>query len=421
MDYEAEYEEDDLDYDEDLLCLDYVLCILHQSPGLLQLSLPCDILGHSVTSSQAESFLYALAHSLPCIKELEIQGNKVLPRTGLEFLRVCLNHPQLAILHCRFVIVGQSNRFSAEDFRQFNAFLNSMEDDKKAKEATGKPAGSTIKSLLLPGTIKGYPRNFVCTLLRSYLPNLELFYIPDIVEDDRDLSFVESLRDAVAQGCPKLQHLRCSWYDDDGKYHDAIHAIVEGCKQWGLKSFHCEDLDDQNYQSILETLSEIHYKTLEEVELVNCRHVDSDDLVELFSCRNLKKLKIQQSDTGRSTIELQNVKFKCPDLKELQLTMVQPDMNPETGYFSEDEEEEYEDLLPRGRIERFGRWIRRKADEAYTQIGSLSKLESLSVECEEKDYQKLVLDHECDLTLEHGWLRKLAGLKELKHLHMATV
>ncbi|KAK3823065.1 MAG: hypothetical protein J3Q66DRAFT_437479 [Benniella sp.] len=415
----VDYDSGEDDYDERLLCLDYILRILHQSPGLLQLSPPCDILGNSVTSNQTESFLYALAHKLPYIKELNIRGYSVLPKIALEFLRVCFNHPQLANLHCDFVIGRQSDNFSIEDFHQFNSFLNSMEDDKKAKEATGKTAlGSPIKSLLLPETAGGFPLNFVCTLLRSYLPNLELFHIPGVNVDSAP-SFEESLRGAVAQGCPKLQHLRC-WWSADERMARVINSIVEGCEQWGLKSFYCVDFNDQNYRTILETLSEIHYKTLEEVELVDCRHVDSDDLVELFSCRNLKKVKIQQSETGRSTIELQNVKFKCHDLKELQLTMVQPDMNPETDYFSEEEEEEYEDLLPRGRIERFGRWIRRKAEEAYTQIGSLSKLESLSVGCEEKDYQELVLDHEYDLTLEHGWLQQLAGLKELKRFQMTS-
>ncbi|KAK3823067.1 MAG: hypothetical protein J3Q66DRAFT_366271 [Benniella sp.] len=406
------------------LCLDYILRILHQSPGLLQLSPPHDILGGSVTSNQTESFLYALTHKLPYIKELDIRGDKVLPKVALKFLRVCLNHPQLVNLHCDFGIEGQSDNFSIEDFHQFNSFLNSMEDDKKAKEATGKIAlGSSIQSLRFPGTIEGYPPNFVCTLLRSYLPNLELFHIPE-VNRDRGVSFVESLRDAVAQGCPKLQHLRYSWYDDDEDNHIVINGIVEGCKQWGLKSFYCERLKEEvNYddsQCVMATLLSNHSNTLEEVELVHCRQVYSHDLVDLFSCRNLRKAKIQQSSCGGAVIELQNVKFKCHDLKELQLTMAQPDMNPETDDFSEEEEEEHDDLLLGGRRERFGRWIRRKAEEAYTEIGSLSKLESLSVGCEEKDYQEPVLDHKCDLTLEHGWLQQLAGLKELKRIQMTS-
>ncbi|KAK3823066.1 MAG: hypothetical protein J3Q66DRAFT_330773 [Benniella sp.] len=409
------------------LCLDYVLRILHQSPGLLQLTPPDDILGDSVTSKQTESFLYTLAHKLPCIKGLDIQGGGVPPKMALKFLRVCLNHPQLANLHCRFFIEGirgVHRYFSPEDIQLFNSFTTSMEDGKKAKKAkkaTGKPTGSTIKSLLLPGTTGGYPPNFFCGLLRSCLPNLELFHIPE-VGGNRDPSFVESLRDAVAQGCPKLQHLRYPWYDEDPKNYDVINGIVEGCKEWGLKSFYCEKLrDGYGDQRIMATLLSNHSNTLEEVELVNCRHANPGDLLDLFSCRNLKKAKIQQRGDGNAAIELQTVEFKCHDLKELQLSIVQPAMNPQTDDFGEEEEEEHEALLPGGRHERFGRWVRRKAEEAYTEIGSLSKLESLSLGCAKRDYRGFsVSGHERDFTLEHGWLRKLAGLKELKRLHMVT-
>ncbi|KAF9342563.1 hypothetical protein BGX34_007974, partial [Mortierella sp. NVP85] len=128
----------------------------------------------------------------------------------------------------------------------------------------------------------------------------------------------------------------------------------------------------------METLLSNHSNTLEEVELVKCYHVGKNDLADLFSCKNLKKVKILQSILGYAAIELQDVKFKCRDLKELQLSIVQPEMDYEHDDFSE-EEEENEDLLPRGRLERFGRWMERKAEEAYTEIGSLSKLESLSL------------------------------------------
>ncbi|KAF9343935.1 hypothetical protein BGX34_006209, partial [Mortierella sp. NVP85] len=362
----------DIVSDRKSLCLDYVLRILNQSPSLLHLHAPYNILGDSFTSNQTESFLHALAHKLPCIKELHIQGNNVLPKIGLEFLRVCLNHPLLANLHCDFMMEGSCGShqyFSTENFLLFNSFSTTIEDDKKAKEATGKSAlGSPIKSLRLPGITEGYPPNFVCTLLRSYLPNLELFYIP-VVDVDGNLSPVESLRDAVAQGCPKLQHLRCSWYYARSEDYDVINSIVKGCKQWGLKSFYCEDLDGQ-YRT-LRTLNEDHCETLEDVELANYRAVKSEDLVDLLSCRNLKRVKLQLKDNGDAAIELQDVKFKCRDLKELQLRIAQPKMDYELDDFSE-EEEENEDLLPGKRLERFGRWMERKAEEAYTQIGSLS-------------------------------------------------
>jgi hypothetical protein len=60
--------------------LEYVLCIIKQSPGLLKLVAPGNILGESVPRKQTESFLYTLAHKLPCIKELDIRGEGFPPR-----------------------------------------------------------------------------------------------------------------------------------------------------------------------------------------------------------------------------------------------------------------------------------------------------------------------------------------------------
>ncbi|KAF9362852.1 hypothetical protein BGX34_005392 [Mortierella sp. NVP85] len=410
------------DSDWKSLGLEYALRILKQSPGLLTLVAPETILSEneSVPSEHTESFLYTLAHKLPCIKELDIRGEGVPLKIGLEFLLVCLNHPQLVNLHCNFGIVGQSDDFNIEDSHQFNAFLSSMEDNKKAKEATGMPAlGAPIKSLILPKTCKGYPPAFVCTLLRSYLPNLERLHAPRI-HANGDPSLKSSIKKAVAQGCPKLQHLRCSWYKNDGMIQDVINGIVEGCKEWGLKTFYCEDLDDQYRRCILATLSRQHRETLEEVELVNCHSVESFSFVELFLCRNLKRVKIQQSRTGSAAIELQDVKFACRDLRELQLTLEMPYFDKEEYELSEDdfdsdEELDSDDYYERC-LEKFEECVKDWAKDAYTEIGSLSKLETLSLNYKKSEW----IGFGFDLTLEHGWLRQLAGLKELKHFHMAA-
>ena len=143
------------------LCLSYVLRILNQSPRLVQLAPPQNIL--SLSCDHTEFFLYALAHKLLCIKELNIRGEKVSAGTGFEFLRACLNHPQLAKLHCDFRIEGLDDYFSIEDYEPFDTFFTTVEHDRKAKEIAGKPVlGSPIKSLILPKTNEGYPPDFIC-------------------------------------------------------------------------------------------------------------------------------------------------------------------------------------------------------------------------------------------------------------------
>jgi len=307
-----------------------------------------------------------------------------------------------------------------------------MEDDKKAREANGIPAlGEAIKSLILPKTHdEGYPPDYICALLKSYLPNLERLHVPRISryrdeygDEYDDPSLKDSLKEAVAQGCPKLQHLRCSWYEGDKMIPDVVNGIVEGCQEWGLKSFYCEDLDD-HHDYILETLLENHRETLEEVELANYRSFYDDKHVELLSCRNLKKVNIHRSSTSYVAIELQEVKFGCRDLRELQLTLAMPYFDKEECGSGSDEdgdedgdEDEDEDECFFRRLARFRVCVDGWSKEAYTQIGSLSKLETLSLNYEECQRP---LSFEYDLTLKHGWLRQLAGLKELKHFHMAA-
>jgi hypothetical protein len=87
---------------------------------------------------------------------------------------------------------------------------------------------------------------------------------------------------------------------------------------------------------------------------------------------------------------------------------------------SNDDEVEDEDEDEDRTYERFYSWVERKAKEAYAQIGSLSKLESLSLsDGTVVDGPNPRLSHNNDLTLQ-GWLRQLAGLKKLKYFHMAT-
>jgi hypothetical protein len=416
------------DWEKRAVGLVYVLHILDQSPNLLQLALPENLLYmYGMTRTHSQSFLYVLAHKLTCVKALEVRGSEVPPETVFDFLQVCLNHPQLVDLDCNFSIkVENENTSGIQEPYLLNKFFKAVEDGAKAREAAGNPVlRSPIKTLVLPNTEEGYAHDFVCTLLMLYLPNLERFHLPNIGGNG---FMMESFEEAVAQGCPKLQHLWCS-YDEIVYYNNrAINGIIHGCKQWGLKSFYCENMDesmdhsDYNYYPgghfIMEALVNNHSGTLEEVELANCRMVRGCDIVRLFSCRNLKKAKIQQIRTGSAAMQFQDVRFGCHDLKELQLTLAQPEINLNPDDYGPEEDELYEFVAARERVET---WMRGKASEAYTEIGSLSKLETLSLSFKEWDGVTLrLMNSGYDLTLKHGWLWRLAGLKELKHFHMAT-
>lgn len=435
-------------WEQTVVDVDSSLRILLQAPNLTHVTIPGRCLDHRHATVHARKLLYAIAHRLPRVQHLGIEADNVEPEIGLELLRICFNHPQLVELHCEFEIGA---KYSASHFYsaqlcydpRFDSFLLALENDNKERTATGKPpAGSRIKTLVLPRVYNGYPVTFLCTLLRSHLPNLEGFHVPRI-DGPRQISYVDSVKDAIAQGCPKLQRIRCSWYDlfavfyGDKNTRDAIHGVIEGCKEWGLKSFHTRrlvDPRDNESQSVMATLLTYQSKTLEDVELVDCEEVRHRDLVNLFhKCKNLKRVNIEANELGAVAISFNDVisaEWACRDLRELQLVLSRPCFDLDGGYSEpanasesgrkdDNSDNQYDD--DDDYYDRYDAWMRGMAKKVYGQIGRLVKLETLSLGghgCEKP--LSPMQDFEYDLTLKHGWLAELAGLKDLRHFGMDT-
>ncbi|KAF9981442.1 hypothetical protein BGZ65_003940 [Modicella reniformis] len=293
--------------------------------------------------------------------------------------------------HCPFCI------------RQFGSFLKTLMDDNKKKATSGAPAVDTrIKALVLP--------NIHVDSSNPTFPIWSDFMSLDS-NGGEDSGRRELLREAVERGCPKLQHIECSWFADDDDVEVAINALTEGCKTWGLKSFYAMYLNDLDYyhrsRSILETLLMHHSGTLEEIELKECEIVVSDDLMFLFSnCKNLKRVKIEPSDSGEAVICFNEVvsEWVCRDLKELHLVLSRPRI------LSLYEPTEWLETQ-----------VRRMGKSVYGQIGRLVRLEILSLAFDEGEYPNAqTKEFEYDLTRERGWLAELAGLKELRHFDAAT-
>jgi hypothetical protein len=236
---------------------------------------------------------------------------------------------------------------------QFDSLLEVLKNDNQVREASGKPAvGTRIKTLLLPMVFNGYSPNFICTLLKSYLPHLEQFEIPEIAASE-NTSHMKDFKEAVAQGCPKLQHVLCSWFDGDKAVQEAINGVLVGCQK-GLRSFRCWNFDDRDENNqkrfIMATLLEYHSDTLELIELEDSLGVFSSDLVGLFTkCKNLKKAKIRHDEEdGCAAIKFRDmarIEWACDDLQELWLYLCRPDYDDEQAeYYEEsDSEDEAED------------------------------------------------------------------------------
>ncbi|KAK3823080.1 MAG: hypothetical protein J3Q66DRAFT_330802 [Benniella sp.] len=403
---------------------DYIFRIIDQSPGLLRATLEGQILNQS--DSQVQSLLYLLGHKLPCLKWLYFTNARIDLDIGLELMRACFNHPQLVGLYCKFSM-RETGYSRSEKSQRLNAFLSVLENDKKTREAPGEPVvGSRIKSLVLPEPQDGYPPDFICSLLRSHLPNLECFTVPEIYDDD-DKSYTDSLKKAVAQGCPKLQHIELSWSEYEESINEAVDGMIQGCKEMSLKSFYCDGFEDMYSQPAMKILLEDHSTTLEEIELTYCKWIDPSNFMGFFSmCKNLRRFVVTPSKNGDAIMSFQDMvlqEWVCHDLKELELTITRPrvGLGGREEDEEEDEEEDDEDEEKGDPEESELEYGRAMAKQGYGQIGRLSKLEMLCLGCETRQEPDTPeKDFEYDLTLERGWLGELAGLKELRHLQMAT-
>ncbi|KAF9362844.1 hypothetical protein BGX34_005384 [Mortierella sp. NVP85] len=415
--------------DKRLLCPDYIIRIINQSHGLLRATLDGKILE---SDSQVQSLLYLLGHKLPCLKWLDITYTQIDLDIGLELVRVCFNHSQLVGFNCK-LSMRETGYSGFKKSQRLNAFLTALENDNKTREASGEPAvGSRIKNLVLPELEDGYPPDFICSLLRSHLPNLERFTVPEIY--DEDISYTDSLKKAVAQGCPRLQHIGLSWNEYERTIYQAVDGMIQGCKEMSLKSFYCDGFEDTCIQPAMKILLEDHSTTLEEIELTYCRGIDRNDLMGFFTmCKNLKKVIVTPSKYGNAIVRFQDMvlqEWVCHDLKELNLTITRPRVGLGGREEDEDEDEEEnedddEEDSGEGSELEYGRMdpqlARVIAKQGYGQIGRLSKLETLCLGCDtRKDPDTPKKDYEYDLTLEYGWLGELAGLKELRHLQMVT-
>ena len=209
-------------------------------------------------------------------------------------------------------------------------------------------------------------------------------------------------------GCPRLQHLSTDWHDCRDGYGQAINSIIRGSAKADLRSYHGEGLDDDRFipiDDILKSLLECHAGTLEEIGLTDCDIIRSDSLLSvLVCCKDLKALRVIPVFDGQVGITFQDATSRewiCRDITVLHLWLGR-------GV-----------VVPEGKTE--AEAIDLAAQRVYFQIGRLVKLEELRLGCNPSDQASAPMGAFAkDLTLKHGWLNELAGLKQLRRFQMAT-
>ncbi|KAG0222436.1 hypothetical protein BGX31_009153 [Mortierella sp. GBA43] len=429
-------------------CLDCIIRILNQSPNLTHVIIPGLFLDKQ--DFLAQRILNVIKYRLPHLQHLSVRGDKAVePEIGLEFLRTCFTHPQLFDLDCDFNMGDETYPNSQDQHPYYDPGLDTLltitGNNDKSREALGKhTAGTHIKTLTLPWIQRGYPFQFLCRLLRSHLPNLERFSVPII----GDVPGTDSIEEAVSQGCPKLQHIICSWTADDWS-NEMIASFIVACQ--GLKAFHCFNLndwhEDDDSDHLLNCLLDFHRETLEEIVLENYAGRDFKYLRDIFyECKNLKKVRITPTLSGATDGILFHHKIRrrwaCRDLKELHLVLDRLCADEQDLYYNaSDEDDDEDDRYPTHDSEfnscttgwgdgeareyyAISSWVECMATAAYGRIGQMVKLETLCLSDNIHRYEPNDYENDCtpewDLTLDRGCLDSLSELKELRHFGMGT-
>ncbi|KAG0238448.1 hypothetical protein BGX31_003286 [Mortierella sp. GBA43] len=312
-------------------------------------------------------FLMAVTR-LPLLRQFIVEDCIMDVAVGFDLMKLCFTLPQLIDLELDVVlgrfpypVIDKANETIDPSFGVLLKYLQDLTGNE------GEPIGLGLRSLRLPDIKRGYPMAFLFPFLRSMVPNIERLVLPKVYESiDEDQE--EQIKEIIAT---EFDDSYLGWGDD----------------------------------GVFETLLQYHAATLEEIDLPRCSMIYSDKIqLALKTCRNLKTFRVNPAYEGFISIHFQDAvsqEWVCRDITILQLCLSRYVFRPE-GMCME-------------------KAITRTAQRVYAQIGQLTKLEELSLSCEmgafwsapEEDFSK-------DLTLEHGWLAELTGLKRLRHFQMET-
>ncbi|KAF9086304.1 hypothetical protein BGX27_003226 [Mortierella sp. AM989] len=370
------------------------LTVLHHSPNLIYLEMPYPIfLQRSTPASLFQKLLFNDLRQLVHLKFLG-QGEKTIDTSiAMALLAVGLLHPQLQELSFNFTMA------KTKKDPDFSAVLDYL---KSAKTSDGS-FKSKISSLRLPTYDGGYPISFLESLLGDHVPAIESFSIPNIVNGSQvDLS------EAIGGLCHRIQHIDCS-VTAANLSGAIVKAFISGRSQ-KLRTFRATPFDDFDRNKrpldVMKTLIQHHSETLENIELLDCTAIKSEEIQNIFkTCGKLKRCWITSGAKKTVSIDFDDIvsgEWLCHDLEELSLVL-----NRGTGGGGGGD-------VIMGPPESV-------AERVYAQIGRLVKLEKLALGCNmDEGASARAKDFDMDLTLQQGWLAELSGLVELQHLHMVT-
>ncbi|KAF9204430.1 hypothetical protein BGZ49_005289, partial [Haplosporangium sp. Z 27] len=358
-----------------------VFSIIKHSPRLVKLHI-----NGRLTNEYFDDLIDLIANSLPQLRTFSLSYNSITHDNPLKLLYTCLQHPQLTDLECGFSVQCKMTEELLDSF-----ICSSSCKQEKMDLAETLPSGSNIKSLRLPTT--SYSASLLMRLLNDYCPNLERLHLPRVeMDSDKILDF------SSQRWCINLQHIACSYRS--GSLDNAfLTSILERSSKFvGIKTFHSGVFDDA-IASVLDSLRINCSTTLTDVKIDCSSPVSYGDIHNLLKkCGVMQRFWIRFGDLNTDTT---SGNWACLDLRELFL-IFDPPFDVQGG-------DKATSIL--------------MANNAFEQIGRLSKLETLTlgwkgVEClcisnmkpeERSNKQRSIIE-----------FNSLGGLQSLRHFHMTS-
>ncbi|CAO3566683.1 unnamed protein product [Mortierella alpina] len=387
------------------------------------------------------------------LQHLTVKGHIVEESWFLSLLEACLPLPRLSKVYCQFGVKAGDYTFEGDsgDESEVDVVARPQGELKTILEKaiiarTSSDNGSIdvkIKTLQFPDALEDDIMNIILPVWRSELVEIETLEVPQLVYYRPDAFYEEMAR----KYCSGLKHLVIPpYYGED--HPTAVCCFIRAAT--GLRTVRGRSFTDaygSTSSKMMPTLVAHHFRTLEELELVDCKMIRSpDQQAILASCRNLKRFWVVSDDVHRSELGLRFLdivdrEWVCLGLRELGITLRRAfDLQLAVVALRQElsvsnpqklsEECEYGDKGPHSRpdqeqVRRVFTWL---AKRVYTQLGQLVVLETLALSMDQRWYVKedanvadwaLTLS-EWDLTLSKGWLAELSALKNLRSLQLGT-
>ncbi|KAF9291466.1 hypothetical protein BGZ68_003886 [Mortierella alpina] len=361
------------------------------------------------------------------------------------FLRACLPLPRLSELYCHFFIRASDLspagdiEVSYED-KDYYSLANPTPELKAildtaiaARTSVSGSINVKIKALRFPDPDRDNIDliRLVLPILRSDLVQVETLEVPKFL-DHRTKQLYDGI---ILNHCVALRHLILPSFVENSRISNIFIRAASGLKT--VRGYCVRDDADWQPGTMMRWLAVHQSKTLEEVELMICRMIESRDLQALLiHCEQLKRFWMVP-DT--CTLTVQGIEFrhiitgawKCLGMRELSLTLNRSiDVKTTLEAMREDSlnkctgngDLEVDELYRSGDKEQERKATAWAAKQAFAQIGRLTALEYLALGTDEGicGPDNRISDSMWDLTLSKGYLAELAGLKNLRHLHMKS-